>query len=63
MAHVDAVTVIAVVMMVISGALALQRHFAPEPVADMVQLETVRLRIAARLAFRPTSRRPLPCRT
>jgi len=39
--HVDFITAIAVVMMAVSGAMALERYFMAEPAAE-IQLQTVR---------------------
>jgi hypothetical protein len=39
--HFDSITVIALVLMTISGAIAIQRYMAEEPIAD-IRLETVR---------------------
>jgi hypothetical protein len=39
--HFDSITVVALVLMAISGAMAFQRYMAPEPAAD-IQFQTVR---------------------
>jgi hypothetical protein len=39
--YVDSITIIALVLMAVSGAMAIGRYMAPQPMADL-QFETVR---------------------
>jgi hypothetical protein len=39
--HIDSITIVAICLMAVSGAMALQHYLAPEPAAE-IQFEVVR---------------------